>query len=149
MSEINADALRKQLKSGQIDRCYLFYGPEKYLLEHYSRELRSAVLGAEDDPFNLRQLEGKNLDLQELSEAVDAYPSFAERTLIEVRDYEFFPTAKKKGEQEDQKEQEAQENTEGKSDLKRLFSILKDLPEYCCLVFLYDTAGFNPDIPVR
>ena len=146
MSEINADALRKQLKSGQIGCCYLLYGPEKYLLDHYSRELRSAVLGAEDDPFNLRQLEGKNLDLQELSEAVDAYPSFAERSLIEVRDYEFFPTAKKKkAEQEDQKEQEAREDTEAKADLKRLFSILEDLPEYCCLVFLYDTVDFNPD----
>ena len=137
MSEIKAEALRKQLKNGQLDRCYLLYGKERYLLEHYGRELRRAVLGGEDDPFNLRRLEGKNLDLQALSEAVDAYPSFAERTLIEVRDYDFFPASGK--------DKEDQDETEGKEDTRRLFSILGDLPEYCCLVFLYDTVEFKPD----
>ena len=72
MSEIKADALRKQIKNSALDRCYLFYGKEHYLQEHYSRELRKAVLGGEDDPFNLRQLDGKNLDPQALADAVDA-----------------------------------------------------------------------------
>ena len=65
MGEIKADALRRQLKSGEVDRCYLLYGKEHYLQEHYGLELRKAVLGGEDDPFNLRQLDGKNLDLQD------------------------------------------------------------------------------------
>ena len=123
MSEIKADALRKQIKNSALDRCYLFYGKEHYLQEHYSRELRKAVLGGEDDPFNLRQLDGKNLDPQALADAVDAYPSFAEATLVEVRDYDFFQASE-------------EEN-------KRIFAILSDLPTYCCLVFLYDTVEFK------
>ena len=125
MSEINGDALRKQLKNGELDRCYLLWGKEHYLQEYYSRELRKAVLGGEDDPFNLRRLDGKNLDLQELADAVDAYPSFAEKALIELRDYDPFQLPEE--------------------ECKRLLAILGDLPEYCCLVFLYDTVEFKPD----
>ena len=125
MGEIKADALRRQLKSGQLDRCYLLWGKEHYLQEHYGRELRKAVLGGEDDPFNLRQLDGRNLDLQALSDAVDAYPSFAEKTLIELRDCDPFQLPEE--------------------ECRRLFAILEELPEYCCLVFLYDTVEFKPD----
>lgn len=125
MGEIKVDELRKQLKSAELKRCYLFYGKERYLREHYSRELRKAVLGGEDDPFNLRQLEGKGLNLEALEEAVDAYPAFAEKTLIEVRDYDFFQTSEE--------------------DNRRVFDLLRDLPEYCCLAFLYEAVEFKPD----
>ena len=125
MAEMNVDALRRQLKKADLDRCYLFYGKESYLQEHYSRELRKAVLGADDDPFNLRQLDGKNLEIHALAEAVDAYPAFAEKTLIEVRDYDFFQGT------EDEK--------------KEMFALLSDLPEYCCLVFLCDTVEIGKD----
>ena len=66
MGELKPEALRKQLSAGILDRCYLFYGKERYLMDHYCRTLRLFVLGGEDDPFNLRRLEGKNLDLWEL-----------------------------------------------------------------------------------
>ncbi len=125
MGEIKAEALRKQLKSAQLDRCYLLYGKEHYLQEHFGRELRKAVLGGEDDPFNLRSLEGKNLDLQALADAVDAYPSFAERALVEVHDYDPFQASEEES--------------------NRLLAILEDLPDYCCLVFVYDTVEFKPD----
>ena len=125
MGELKLEAFRKSLKEGMPERCYILYGQERYLREHYARELRKAVLGSDDDPFNLRQYEGKNLDLTELSEAVDAYPSFAERTMIEVRDYDLFQGAEE--------------------ERKQLISILNELPEYCCLVFLYDTLEFKAD----
>ena len=119
------DVLRRQLRSGQPERCYLLYGKERYLLDHYSRELRKAVLGAEDDAFNLRRLDGKSLELSELEDAVDAYPSFAERTLVEVADYDLFAASE--------------------SDVQRLSALWKDLPEWCCLVFLYDAIEYKPD----
>ena len=125
MGELKPEALRKQLKSGQLDRCYLLYGQERYLLDHYARELRKAVLGAEDDPFNLRRLEGKGLSLQDLADALDAYPSFAEKALVEVRDYEIFQLPE--------------------ADAARLLELLRDIPDYCCLLFLYSTSEFKPD----
>ena len=125
MGDLKLDAFRKSLKSGEPERCYILYGQERYLREHYTRELRLAVLGQEDDPFNLRQYEGKDLDLSELAEAVDAYPSFSERTMIEVRDLDLFHC------DEDR--------------TKKLIALLKDLPEYCCLVFLFDTVEYKVD----
>ena len=125
MGELKLDALRRQLKSGELSRCYLFFGKESYLREHYCRELRKQILGAEDDPFNLHRFDGKDLDLQELADAVDAYPSFAERSMVEVRDYDIF--------------QAGEENN------KKLQAILQDLPDYCCLLFCYDTLEFKQD----
>ena len=125
MSEIRMEDLRRRLKSGLLDRCYLLYGKERYLQDYYGRELRKAVLGSEDDSFNLRLLEGKNLDLQALADAVDAYPSFAERAMVEVRDYDPYQISE--------------------DECKRLFAILEDLPDYCCVVFLFDTVEFKPD----
>ncbi len=125
VGKLTMDGLRRQLKSGETDRCYLLYGKERYLLEHYSRELRKAVLGDEDDPFNLRRLEGKGLELQALSDAVDAYPAFAERALVEVRDYDILQLPD--------------------AEVKRLTDLLRELPEYCCLLFVYDTLEFKAD----
>ena len=125
MAELRLEELRGKIKQGDLAGCYLFYGKERYLLEHYVRELRKAVLGGEDDPFNLRVLEGKNLRMQELADAVDAYPSFAERTLVEVRDYGLFSASEE--------------------ETKRLISLLGDLPEYCCLLFLFDALEYKPD----
>lgn len=125
MGELKMDAFRKSLKADVPERCYILYGQERYLREHYTKELRKAVLGQEDDPFNFRQYEGKELDLTELAEAVDAYPSFAERSLVEVRDFDLFHCDEDK--------------------TKRLISLLKDLPDYCCLVFLFDTLEYKVD----
>ena len=125
MGKLTMDALRKQLKTGETDRCYLLYGKERYLLDYYCRELRKAVLGAEDDPFNLRRLEGKGLDLQALADAVDAYPAFAEKTLVEVRDYDILQLPE--------------------AEIKRLAELLRELPDYCCLLFVYDTLEFKAD----
>jgi len=125
MGELKSEALRKQLKSGLTDRCYLLYGQERYLMDHYARELRKAVLGAEDDSFNLRRLEGKGLNLQDLADALDAYPSFAEKALVEVRDLDIFQLPE--------------------ADAARLLEILRDVPDYCCLLFLYEASEFKPD----
>lgn len=125
MSNLKPDTLRKQLSAGNLARCYLFHGQERYLQASYVQSLRKAVLGAEDDPFNLRQLEGKDLDLRTLRDALDAYPSFAERALVEVRDFDLFQS--------------------GEEYQKQLSALLDDLPDYCCLLFLYDTLEYKPD----
>ena len=125
MGEMKLEAFRRSLREERPGCCYILYGQERYLREYYARELRQTVLGSDDDPFNLRQYEGKSLDLSELSEAIDAYPSFAERTLIEVRDYDLF-----QGTEEER---------------NNLISMLQELPEYCCLVFLYDTLEYKAD----
>lgn len=125
MSDIDINELKRQLKSGETGNLYILYGVEGYLREHYLAQLRKSVLGADDDPFNLRRFDGKGLGTDELAEAVDSFPSFAERSFVEVRDYDLF---KASGEE-----------------AGKLEEILSSVPEYCCLVFIYDLVEYKPD----
>ena len=68
-------------------------------------------------------LEGKDLTAQSLTEMAETMPMMAERTLIVVTDWDIYKL------NEDQRE--------------RLIALLADLPEYCCIVFVYDTVAYK------
>ncbi|NMA37970.1 MAG: DNA polymerase III subunit delta [Papillibacter sp.] len=125
MSELSLNELKKQIKTGNIASFYILYGNETYLKENYLAELRKAVLGPESDDFNLRRFDGRELELDELIEAVEAYPSFAEKTFVEVRDFDIFKC--------------------NEGDSERLRDLLNDLPDYCCLTLVYDAVEYKPD----
>ncbi len=127
MSEITLGKFREQLKAKEPGGFYIFHGEEAYLKEHYIGELRRAVLGEDSaaDDFNLRRFDGKKLELDMLCDAVDAYPSFAERSLVEVWDYDIFGSDEETGD--------------------KLASLLDSLPGHCCLLLVYDTVEYKPD----
>ncbi|MBO4330558.1 MAG: DNA polymerase III subunit delta [Oscillospiraceae bacterium] len=125
MSETSINELKRQLKSGETGSFYILYGEEAYLKEHYLAQLRKSVLGADDDPFNLRRFDGRSISADELAEAIDAFPSFAERCFVEVRDYDLFKAPA--------------------DEAARLEEILSSVPDYCCLVFVYDLTEYKPD----
>lgn len=118
-------ALRKALKDGTPERLYIFHGDERYLLEHCLGELRKMADANGLGGFNHKRFDGKNLKVEELIEAAEALPVFAERTLVEVHDYNMF------------KADEASRT--------RLTELFGDLPEYLCLVFVFDTVEYAPD----
>ncbi len=119
------NALVEALKSGSPANLYIFYGEERYLLEHYLEQLRSAILTDGFEEFNYRRFDGKSLTIDELSYAVDSLPVFAERTFIEVHDFDIFKCT------------EEDKNT--------LISIFSDIPDYVCLVLVYNTIEYKPD----
>lgn len=121
--KLNYSAELKRLKEQGPERLYLLWGPEDYLRECFLEELRRSCGVAESD-FGCQRLNGANLDLNELSQAVDALPFFAERSLVEVRDYDL---AKCRD-----------------GDWERLKALLEDIPAYCTLAFVC-TAGNEPD----
>ena len=123
--ETEYNALKEAVKSGKPETLYFFYGEERYLLEHYLGLLRSMADAGGFGSFNHRRFDGKSLQLNELEDAVDTLPAFAERTLIEVHDYNVF---------------KADEETR-----ERLVKLFEELPDYVCLVFIYDTIEFAPD----
>lgn len=114
----------KKLKSEGPQRLYLLYGEEDYLREAYLDALKELCLSGGEADFNYKRLNGASLDLGELGQAVDAVPFFAERTLVEVRDYDI--------------------NRCRDAELERLKGILGDLPEYCTVVFVLP-AGYEMD----
>jgi len=105
--------------------CFVLFGDEDYLKESCLAQLKKLALGDGDETFNYRRLNGPNIDFDELTEAVEAFPSFAERTFVEVRDFDLYGC---KDELAD-----------------RLMALLSDVPEYCCLVFMYATLEFKED----
>ena len=113
----------KALKANQVDCFYIFHGEEHYLLSRSVADLRRKLCPDGLDSFNYKRYEGKSLSIEELEEAIDTLPSFAERTLIEIHDFDIFKAA----------------------DLPGLKKILSDLPEYVCVLIIYDTIPFKPD----
>ncbi len=118
-------ALKEDLRAGRIRRLYLFHGEEAYLREHYLDRLRERLLPPGSEAFNLKRLEGKDCETREILRAADCLPMMAERTLVLVRDFDLFRT--------------------GEADRQALVDYLADLPEYLCLVFVYDTLDYKPD----
>ncbi|MDR0838773.1 MAG: DNA polymerase III subunit delta [Oscillospiraceae bacterium] len=113
-------ALRAAISSGKIGRCYVFHGEERYLLERSAADVRRAILPDGEDGFNCRRYSSPP-GIDELRDAVDTLPFFAERTLVEVSDFDF------------------------SSGLDDLLPILRELPEHVCLLFICDTVAFKAD----
>jgi len=118
------DELLAALRTNEPRRLYAFYGEERYLLEHYLGELRKLVPAGTEE-FNLRRFDGRTLTPRDLSEAVDALPVFSERTVTEIWDYDF--------------------SKAGEDARSSLLETLSDIPEYACVVFVFDTAEFKLD----
>ncbi len=116
---------RKIKTPEELQKCYVIFGDEDYIKESCVSQLKKLSLGSGDDAFNYRRLNGPNVDMDELVEAVEAFPSFAERTFVEVRDFDLY---KCRDESAD-----------------KLMALLGDLPDYCCLVFVYATIEFSED----
>ena len=116
--------LKKDLAEGEIGPAYLFHGEESYLREYYLSQLRERLVPAGVEAFNFHRLEGRGLTAQALTEAVEAMPMMAERTMVQVTDWDLFKLA------EEQR--------------KPLIALLEDLPDYCCLVFVYEHLEYKP-----
>ena len=121
--------LKAALKTGDVGNFYVFFGEEAFLKEHYWRMLEKKLLDGPAAEFNFHRFNAETLSPQALSEAVDAMPMMAERTLIRVDDVDFFKQA------------------EGAREQYR--TIFADLPEYCCIVFVYDTMAYKQNKTVK
>ena len=115
--------LKADLKSGEFQNLYIFCGEEAYLREHYLRLLSGKLTGGPAGAFNEHRFSAENLTPEAFSEAVEAMPMMAERTFIRVDDVDLFKLP------EQQRAQYA--------------ALLGDLPDYCCVVFTYDTVEFK------
>ena len=119
------EQLRADLAAGTLATAYLFHGEETYLREYYLGEMRRQLVPAGFEEFNYHKLDGKALTAQALTEVVEAMPMMAERTMVQVEDWDLY------------KLPEEQRNV--------LIALLEDLPPYCCLVFVYDQVAYKPN----
>ena len=119
------DTLKAQLREGQPGRLYLFHGEEVYLRDHYVNQLKALLLPQGLEDFNLHTAQGKDCSVEWIQQAVDCLPMMSQRTLVLVTDFDLYGQGEK-----------------GREALAQLFS---DLPDYCCLVFVYDLLAYKAD----
>ena len=117
--------LKASIKSAAPERLYIFHGEEQFLQAHYLQQLKKSVLDELTESFNFHVFTAENFDLQAFADAVENLPMMAERTLVLVDDVDFFQL------------DEASRNAMGE--------LLGDIPDYCTVVFAYDTVAWKPD----
>jgi DNA polymerase-3 subunit delta len=117
-------ALRRELKAEGPARAYLLYGEEDYLREAFFDEIKSVCIGEDTSGFNYHKLEGESVSMTALSESVNALPFFADRSLVELRNFDI--------------------NKCVGSQAEELKAILEDIPDYCTLAIILP-AECEPD----
>lgn len=117
--------LKQELKNSSLGSLYVLHGEEAYLRDYYLDKIKEQILTPGLEEFNLHLIQGKDATPLAISEAVDCLPMMSGRTMILVADYDLFGAA------EDQRE--------------ALTAILSDLPEYACVVFVYDLLEYKAD----
>jgi len=122
-------ALKQDITAGTLGTLYFLHGEESYLRTFYLEQMKKRLLPEGMESFNLHSLSGKSCSPEHISELVDHLPMMSERTLILVTDYDLFKAA------EDER--------------RMMAALLCDLPDYCCLVFVYDLIEFKSDARMK
>lgn len=133
----NEKILWKSIKSNQIERLYLFYGIEEYLIRNYCEQLEKAIISDDFKLLNKVVLDGRTTPAQIIENSRTA-PVFSDRKLVVVKNSGLF----KGGRKADGEEKPGSTGKKGKTAAGRgkggdeLVEFLQDMPEHVCLIFI-------------
>ena len=117
--------LKAAVKAGTPAKLYVFHGEERFLLQHYLGMLKKSVVDELTESFNFHKFNTETFDMRAFADAVENLPMMAERTMVQVDEIDIFKLS------------EEQRNA--------MAEILADIPEYCTVVFTYETVTWKPD----
>ena len=117
--------LKEEIRLREPARLYFFYGEETFLLHHYLKQLKTVIVDPLTESFNYHKLTSESFDLLTFADCVENLPMMAERTMVVVDEIDIFKLPE--------------------SDRERMSEILSDIPDYCTVVFFYETTTFKPD----
>ena len=117
--------LKAAIKNQSPERLYIFHGEEVFLLRHYLNELQKKLIDELTQDFNAHRFTQETFSVQDFSDAVEALPMMAERTFVQVDEIDLFKM--------------------NETDREKMISVLSDIPDYCTVVFTYETVNFKPD----
>ncbi len=118
-------ALKKAIKEKNIAGFYIFYGDEAFLKTHYLEQIRKLRTDEITESFNFRKLTNESFSMQALIDGVEAMPMMAEYTLTVVDDVDIWKFSEE--------------------DRNKLTELISDIPEYCTLIFTYETVEWKTD----
>lgn len=117
--------LKRAIKAKDPGRLYIFHGEETFLLRHYLGQLRRHLVDELTESFNYHRFNNENFQLQTFVDAVEGFPMMAEHTMVQVDEIDIF------------KLPEVERN--------KIAETLNDIPDYCTVVFTYETVTWKPD----
>ena len=121
----NLQELKAAIRSGTPERFYIFHGEEVFLLQHYFDRLKKLLLDELTESFNFHKLNQETFDIRSFADSVEAMPMMAEYTLVHVDEVDIFKLPE--------------------ADRNAMAEILSDIPDYCTVVFTYETTAWKPD----
>lgn len=117
--------LKGAIKASEPENLYVFHGEEMFLLRHYLEQLKKLLLDELTESFNFHRLTNETFDLQSFADAVENLPMMAEHTFVQVDDIDLFKLSE--------------------SDREKIIDVISDVPDYCTVVFAYETVQWKPD----
>ena len=117
--------LKQALKNKDLGRLYFFHGEETFLLTYYLGQIRKQLIDPLTESFNLHRMTAETFNLQDFADAVENLPMMAEHTMVQVDDIDLFKM--------------------NEGDRNKIIDILSDIPDYCTVVFTYETTPWKPD----
>ena len=118
-------ALKTHIKDKKFERLYFFYGEETFLLHYYLEQIKKNLIDDLTESFNYHKLTQETFDIQAFADAVENLPMMAETTFVWVDEIDIFKLSE--------------------SDRTKMTEILSDIPDYCTVVFTYETIAWKPD----
>lgn len=117
--------LKTAIKAKKLERLYFFFGEEMFLLRYYLGQVKNILIDELTESFNFHRFNNETFAMQDFADAVENLPMMADFTMVQVDDIDLFKLA------------EAERN--------KMIEILGDIPEYCTVVFTYETVTWKPD----
>ena len=117
--------LKQAIRAKDPGRLYFFYGEETFLLHHYLQQLRKVIIDELTESFNYHKLTSETFNIREFADCVENLPMMAERTMVVVDEIDIFKM--------------------NEDDREKMVDIFSDIPDYCTVVFSYETTAFKPD----
>lgn len=117
--------LKTAIREKTPDRLYIFHGEEVFLLHYYLEQLRKLLVDDLTESFNFHKLTNETFDILKFADAVENLPMMAQSTMVWVDEVDFFKL--------------------NEQDRGRIAELFSDIPEYCTVVFTYETTPWKPD----
>ena len=117
--------LKTALKNKDLGRLYFFHGEETFLLNHYLGQMKKQLLDPLTESFNFHRLNNETFDMRSFIDAVENLPMMAEATFVQVDEIDLFKLPE--------------------ADRTKMAEVLSDIPDYCTVVFTYETVAWKPD----
>ena len=117
--------LKLAIREKRPERFYIFHGEETFLLHHYLGQLKKLLVDDLTESFNFHKLTKETFDIQSFADAVESLPMMAEHTFVWVDDIDIFKLPE--------------------GDRTKLAEVFADIPDYCTVVFTFETVAWKPD----